>query len=80
MDLYKLLAFNQLVIDRPEDEKKSLALSLNIDYEEYKMRIVGKEKEADFIIILKSLDALIISKLMTKDYLILQENILRILK
>ena len=58
MDLYKLLAFNQLVIDRPEDEKKSLALSLNIDYEEYKKRIVGKEKEADFIIILKSLDAL----------------------
>lgn len=58
MDLYKLLAFNQLVIDRPEDEKKSLALSLNIDYEEYKKRIVGKEKEADFIIVLKSLEAL----------------------
>ena len=36
MDLNKLLAFNQLVIDKAEDEKKSLALSLNIDYEEYK--------------------------------------------
>lgn len=58
MDLDKLLAFNQLVIDRTEDEKKSLALSLDIDYEEYKKRIVGKEKEADFIIILKSLGAL----------------------
>lgn len=58
MDLDKLLAFNQLTIDKTEDEKKSLALSLNIDYEEYKKRIVGKEKEADFIIILKSLEAL----------------------
>ena len=51
MDLDKILAFNQFVIDRTEDEKKSLALSLGIDYEEYKKRIVGKEKEADFIII-----------------------------
>ena len=58
MDLGKLLAFNQLVLDMTEDEKKSLALSLNIDYEEYKRRIVGKEKEADFIIILKSLEVL----------------------
>lgn len=58
MDLNKLLAFNQLVIDKTEDEKKSLALLLNIDYEDYKKRIVGKEKEADFIIILKSLEAL----------------------
>ena len=58
MDLNKLLAFNQLVIDKSEDEKESLALALNIDYEEYKKRIVGKEKEADFIIILKSLEVL----------------------
>lgn len=58
MDLNKLLAFNQLVIDKTEDEKKSLAQSLNIDYEEYKKRIVGKEREADFIIVLKSLEAL----------------------
>lgn len=58
MDLNKLLAFNQLIIDMTEDERKKLALSLNIDYEEYKKRIVGKEKEADFIIILKSLEVL----------------------
>lgn len=58
MNLNKLLAFNQLVIDKTEDEKKRLALSFGIDYEEYKKRIVGKEKEADFIIILKSLEAL----------------------
>ena len=58
MDLNKILAFSQLAIDRTEDEKKSLARLLNIDYEEYKKRIVGKEKEADFIIILKSLEVL----------------------
>ena len=51
MDLNKLLAFNQLVIDKAEDEKKRLALSFDIDYEEYTKRILGKEKEADFIII-----------------------------
>lgn len=58
MDLNKLLAFNQLVIDKTEDEKKRLALSFDIDYEDYTKRILGKEKEADFIIILKSLEAL----------------------
>lgn len=45
MDLNKLLAFNQFVIDKDEDEKKSLAQSLNIDYEEYKKELsVKKEK------------------------------------
>lgn len=58
MDLNKLLAFNQLVIDKTEDEKKRLALSFDIDYEDYTKRVLGKEKEADFIIILKSLEAL----------------------
>lgn len=58
MELNKLLAFNQLIIDKTDDEKRNLASVLNIDYEEYKKRMVGKEKEADFIIILKSLDVL----------------------
>lgn len=58
MNLNRLLAFNQLVIDKTEDEKKKLSILFNIDYEEYKKRIVGKEKEADFIIILKSLGVL----------------------
>ena len=58
MELNQLLAFNQLVIDKPENEKMKLAKELDINYEEYKKRMVGKEKEADFIIILKSLDAL----------------------
>lgn len=58
MDLDKLLAFNQLTIDMTEDERKRLALSFNINYDEYKTRMVGKEKEADFIVILKSLEVL----------------------
>lgn len=58
MDLGKLLAFNQLAMDKTEEEKRVLAEQLNIDYEEYKKRIVGKEKEADFIAIMKSLDVL----------------------
>ena len=58
MDLDKLLAFNQLVLDKTEEEKRILAQQLNIDYEEYKRRMVGKEKEADFIIIMKSLEVL----------------------
>lgn len=57
-DLSKLLAFNQLVIDKSEEEKKRLAPEFDIDYNEYKKRIVGKEKEAEFIVILKSLGVL----------------------
>lgn len=58
MCLNKILAFSQLVIDKPEDEKKKLAALLDIDYEKYTKRMLGKEKEADFIVILKSLNAL----------------------
>lgn len=58
MNLHKLLAFHQLVIDKNEDEKKELAKLHDIDYEEYKKRIKGKEKESDFIIVLKSLEVL----------------------
>lgn len=58
MDLDKLLAFDQLVMDKTEEEKRILAQQFDIDYEEYKKRMVGKEKEADFIIIMKSLKVL----------------------
>lgn len=58
MDLGKLLAFNQLVVDKTEEEKRILAQQLNIDYEEFRKRMVGKEKEADFITIMKSLEVL----------------------
>lgn len=55
MELSKLLAFNQLVFDKSDEERKKLADQLNIDYDEYLNRIKGKEKEAEFAIILKSL-------------------------
>ena len=56
MELNKLLAFNQLVMDMPESKKELIANQFGIDYKEYKARIKGKEKEAEFLIILKSLD------------------------
>lgn len=58
MDLNKLLAFNQLFLDKSEAEKARLATQLDIDYEEYSKRIKGKEKEAEFLVILKSMGCL----------------------
>ena len=55
MDLRTLLAFRNLVLFQTEEEKRSLAQKLNIDYEEYQRRIIGKNKEDEFIIILYSL-------------------------
>lgn len=58
MDLEKLLAFHKLIMGKPEEEKKNLANNFGIDYEKYNSRMKGKEKEAEFIVILKSLEAL----------------------
>jgi hypothetical protein len=58
MDLEKLLAFNTLTIDMPEEEKIKIANKFGIDYKDFKKRMVGKEKETDFIAILKSLEVL----------------------
>ncbi len=55
MDLRTLLAFRNLVLFQTEEEKRSLAQKLNIDYEEYQRRMIGKNKEDEFIIILYSL-------------------------
>ena len=57
-DLNKILAFHTLVIGKEESEKRRLAEIHEIDYEEYKRRIVGKEKEAEFLVILRALKAL----------------------
>lgn len=58
MDLEKLLAFNTLTIDMSEEEKIKIANKFGIDYKDFKKRMVGKEKETDFIAILKSLEVL----------------------
>lgn len=57
-ELSILLAFDMMTLGKDDGYKKSLAISLGVDYEEYTRRIVGKEKEAEFIIILKSLGCL----------------------
>ena len=57
-ELEKLLAFNTLTIDMSEEKKIEFATKFGINYEEFKKRMVGKEKEADFIAILKSLGVL----------------------
>jgi len=55
MDLSKLLAFHRLVAGKTEEETKEFAVKFGIDYDEYLIRIKGKEKEAEFAVILKSL-------------------------
>lgn len=57
-ELDKILAFHTLVIGKQEIEKQRLAEIHNIDYEEYKRRIIGKEKEAEFLVILRALKAI----------------------
>ena len=58
IELEKILAFDVLVRDKDEREKIALAQQWGIDYEEYKNRIVGKEKEAEFLAIMESLGCL----------------------
>ncbi len=57
-DLNKILAFHTLVIGKEESEKRCLAIIHGIDFEEYKRRIIGKEKEAEFLVILRTLKVL----------------------
>lgn len=57
-DLNKILAFHTLVIGKQESDKRRLAEIHKIDFDEYKRRIVGKEKEAEFLVILRALKAI----------------------
>ncbi|MBQ7995525.1 MAG: hypothetical protein IJ247_04855 [Bacilli bacterium] len=54
-NLEKILAFHELVMGKSDEYKKEKAKDFNIDFEEYKRRIKGKEKEAEFLIIMRSL-------------------------
>lgn len=56
--LKEVLAFHNLVINKKEEEKIEIAKLLKIDYDLYKKRIKGKEKEAELIVIMKSLGVL----------------------
>jgi Holliday junction resolvase len=53
-----ILALNTLTIDKSEEDKRRLVSEFNIDYDEYIRRIGGKEKEYQFVAIMKSLGVL----------------------
>lgn len=56
--LEKILAFHELVMGKSDDYKKEKANDFGIDFDEYKRRIKGKEKEAEFLIIMRSLKSI----------------------
>lgn len=58
MPFKKILEFHEQTLGKSENEKKSIAQKLSIDYNEYKRRIVGKEKEMEFFIIMNSLTSI----------------------
>lgn len=58
MKLKKILAFHELVLGKTEEDKRKIAQYLDVDYDEYRRRIVGKEKEAEFLVILRALKTL----------------------
>ena len=58
IELKKILAFHELVLGKSDSEKQRLADAHDIDFDEYKRRIIGKEKEAEFIVILRVLKAI----------------------
>ena len=54
----EIFSFHELVKKKTESEQMKLAQLIGIDFEEYKRCIKGKEKESEFILILKSLGRL----------------------
>ena len=53
--LKELLDFHEKTLGISDDEKRSIACRESIDFDEYRRRIVGKEKETEFLIFMKSL-------------------------
>lgn len=51
----KILEFHEQTLGKSDDEKQIIAQSLAIDFDEYQKRIRGKEKEIEFLIIMRSL-------------------------
>lgn len=50
----QILDFHEQTLGKSEDEKQDIAQSQAIDFDEYKRRIIGKEKEIEFLLIMKS--------------------------
>lgn len=57
-ELEKIFSFHTLTLGDSEDDKLTKAKVLGIDYNEYKRRIIGKEKELEFLLIMRSLRVL----------------------
>lgn len=51
----KILDFHESTLGESDSEKKVKAKELGIDFDEYKRRIIGKEKEMEFLIFMKSM-------------------------
>lgn len=50
----KILDFHEQTLGKSDDEKKSIAKTQSIDFNEYERRIVGKEKELEFLIVMRA--------------------------
>lgn len=49
-----ILDFHERTLGKSDAEKQAIAKSLSIDFNEYQRRILGKEKEMEFLIFMKS--------------------------
>lgn len=45
----KILDFHEQTLGKSDDEKRAIAQSQSIDFDEYQSRILGKEKEIEFL-------------------------------
>lgn len=57
-ELNQILAFHTITLGKSNEEKSSIAATLGIDFAEYKRRIIGKEKECEFLLIMMALKVL----------------------
>lgn len=57
-ELEKILSFHSLTLGYSEETKKSKAVAFDIDYNEFTQRIKGKEKELEFLLLLRTFGVL----------------------
>ena len=51
----RILDFHEQTLGKSDEEKKIIAQEQGIDFNEYERRIIGKEKEFEFFVIMKAL-------------------------
>mgnify|MGYP000883982946 CR=1 FL=1 len=62
-----ILDFHERTLGKDDIEKKNIAKSLSIDFNEYQRRILGKEKEMEFLIFMKSVGSISEIKLIDEE-------------